>query len=107
MADNYNPSIISNVERCLICGTTENLNRHEIFFGPNRQKSKRDGCWCYLCTAHHHMGSYSPHHNRAVDLGLKKVCQKKWMVKYGKTEEDFIREYGRSYLQDTDETAES
>ena len=100
MADRngYNPSIISNEERCLICGTTENLVRHEIFFGPNRQKSKREGCWCLLCAPHHNLGPSSPHRNRAVDLLLKRVCQKKWMVVNGKTEEDFRREFGKSYL---------
>ena len=100
MADRngYNPSIISNEERCLICGTTENLNRHEIYFGSNRQKSKAEGCWCYLCTKHHHMGEYSPHHNRAVDLQLKRVCQKKWMVKNDRTEDDFRKTFGKSYL---------
>ena len=44
------------------------------------------------------MGPYSPHHNRAVDLLLKRVAQKKWMNVYGKTVDDFIQRYGRSYL---------
>lgn len=108
MADRngYNPSLISNEEKCLICETTLNLNRHEIFYSAYRQKSKREGCWCYLCTVHHHMGPNSPHQSRQIDLQLKRMCQRRWMQKNGRTEEDFIREFGKSYLRDTDETPE-
>ena len=99
MADRngYNPSIMSDEKMCFICETTLNLNRHEVFFGPNRQKSKEDGCWCYLCTSHHHMGPNSPHQSKEIDLQLKRMCQRRWEKKYG-TRDDFIKRYGRSWL---------
>lgn len=107
MADRngYNPSIMGGM-KCYLCGTIFNLVRHEVFFGPDRQKSKAEGCWCYLCATHHNLSNYSPHMNREVDLKLKRDCQKKWMEKNGKTEEEFRREFGKSYLYNTDEVAE-
>lgn len=98
MNNGYSPSILSNNKVCFICGTTFNLHRHEVFGASNRNRSKRQGCWCYLCAPHHNMSDKGVHFDRKKDLELKKICETAWMVKNKKTEEDFIREYGRSYL---------
>lgn len=91
-------SILDNCKVCFICGTTYNLHKHHIYGGANRNKSEKDGCWCYLCASHHNMSNKGVHFDRQRDLELKRTCQYIWQVKYKKTEEDFIIEYGRSYL---------
>lgn len=91
-------SILDNNKICFICGTTFNLHKHHIFGGSNRNKSERDGCWCYLCAPHHNMSNKGVHFDRKKDLELKRTCQYIWQTKYRKTEEDFIKEYGRSYF---------
>lgn len=91
-------SLLCNNRICFICGTTFNLHKHHIFGGANRKKSEKDGCWCYLCASDHNMSDRGVHFNRQADLNLKRVCQTAWMMTYNKTIDDFIREYGRSYL---------
>lgn len=91
-------SIISNVRECLICKTTEGLERHHVFFGTaNRAKSEEDGSWVWLCHAHHRTSNMSVHMNRKTDLKIKKITEQRWIRKNG-TEEDFIRRYGKSWL---------
>lgn len=74
-------------------------HRHEVFFGTkNRQRSIKDGLVVFLTPNMHNMSCYGVHHNRELDLTLKKIGQKAWMDYYGKTIEDFIESYGRNYL---------
>lgn len=76
----------------------EDLVRHEVFFGKNRQKSIKDGLVVFLEPKLHNMSEYGVHFNPSFDRELKKIGQKTWMEYYGKTTEDFISRYGRSYL---------
>ena len=74
-------------------------HRHEVFYGsPNRQKSIRDGLVVFLTPEEHNMSSKGVHFNIDFDLYLKQVAERRWLEYYGKTEEDFIKEYGRNYL---------
>ena len=91
-------SLLDNNKVCYICGTTFNIHKHHIYGGANRSKSERDGCWCYLCAPHHNMSDSGVHFNRERDLNLRRTCQKLWMEAYNKTEDDFIKEFGRNYL---------
>lgn len=91
-------SLLSDERICLVCGTTQNLHKHHIFGGANRRKSERDGCWCYLCAPHHNMSDMGVHFNKELDTRLKQRCQIKWQEVYNKSEDDFIKEYGRNYL---------
>ena len=97
----YAPSIVQDdTDCCYICyGCREKLDRHEIFGGANRSKSKRLGLWVMLCHKDHHIfGPGAVHQNREVDLALKQAGQMAAMEHYGWTECDFIREFGRNYL---------
>ena len=97
----YAPSILQDdLEACFICfGCHEKLDRHEVFGGANRQKSKRLGLWVTLCHNQHHIfGPRSVHQCREVDLALKRFAQRAAMLHYGWSVEDFIREFGRNYL---------
>lgn len=90
-------SIISNVKECLVCKTTLDIHKHHIFFGnPNRKKSEKFGCWCYLCAKHHNMSNEGVHFNKALDLKLKQHAQRKFEEIHGA--ESFIKEFHKNYL---------
>lgn len=104
-SNGYNPSIMqSDLARCYICGRNdEPLHRHEVFHadykGVIRRKSKAWGLWVMLCGFRcHEIGKYSVHRCRETDLLLKKEAQQRAMDYYGITVEEFINEFGRSYL---------
>lgn len=100
-SNGYAPSILQDdTDSCYICyGCREKLDRHEVFFGPYRDKSKRLGLWVTLCHHQHHIdGSRAVHQSRAVDLAIKRNAQKAAMDAYGWNTADFIREFGRNYL---------
>ncbi len=69
--------------------------------GPFRDKSKRLGLWVSLCHYRcHQEGNGSVHKNRESDLHIKRIAQMKAMEAYQWDTEDFIREFGRNYLED-------
>lgn len=83
---------------CYICrryGQTEN---HHIFGGANRKRSDKDGLTVYLCHWCHNEAPNGVHFNKDRNIRLRQKGQKAWMEHYGKTIEDFIKEYGRNYL---------
>ena len=41
-------SILQNKKECYVCGTTQNINTHEVYFGKNRNNSIKYGCCVYL-----------------------------------------------------------
>lgn len=91
-------SIMSDDYKCYVCGNTKYLNVHHVFYGTaNRQNSEDYGCWIYLCTRHHTMGSSAIHNNRVLDNRIKRLCQQKWEERFGGRDE-FIKVFGRSYL---------
>ena len=91
-------------ECCAVCyanGSKDPLNRHEIFGGAYRRKSKRLGLWVSLCHDRcHQNGPNSVHQNAEANRALKVRGQRAAMEKYGWSKEDFIREFGKSYLED-------
>ena len=77
----------------------ERCHRHEVFFGTaNRQKSIRDGLVVFLKPEEHNMSSRGVHFNREFDLHLKRIAEQRWCEYYGKTIDEFIKEYGRNFL---------
>lgn len=88
-------SIISNDRVCYVCGATYNLHRHHIFYGPNRKKSEKYGCWVYLCAKHHNMSDQGVHFNKALDNSLKRQAQERWQEKNG---DKFVEVFGKNYL---------
>ena len=79
--------------------TSTFCERHEVFFGSNRQKSIKDGLVVFL-TPEMHRGTTGVHGKcgHGFDMYLKKIAQKRWQEYYNKTTEDFIKEYGKNYL---------
>ena len=94
MKNGYAPSLCP-TEYCLVCGRTDRaLQRHEVFHGAYRQKSKRLGCWVLLCYACHnevHNG------HDGLDLRLKRFMQKKAMTAYRWDTEQFRQHFGKKY----------
>ena len=95
----YNPSILQEeLDRCFICGgQAEKLDRHEIFGGALRKKSKKDGLWIMLCHQTCHLGGVHKY-PKGYEY-LKRKAQKAAMEKYGWTKEEFINQYGRNYIE--------
>lgn len=74
-------------------------HRHEVFFGyANRQKSIDDGLVVFLQPEMHNMSKKGVHFNKTFNLYLKRIGEQAWCDYYGKTIEDFIERYGRSWL---------
>ena len=102
--------VVPSLDRCMICGSTDRVAIHEIFFGSaNRKKSKEDMLCVPLCWNHHNGSNYGVHFNKYLDIKLKKQGEKIWIATYtddSLSYEDridkFIKRYGRNYLDDTD-----
>lgn len=89
--------MLSEEKRCYICGTTQNLEVHHIFYGTsNRKNSTKYGMMVYLCRGHHTESKEAVHRNpnKGNDLLLKHAGEKKWLDE-GHTKEEFIKVFGK------------
>lgn len=73
-------------------------HRHEVFGGPNRRRSIKDGLVIFLTPEMHNMSNAGIHFNKQFMEYAHKIGQLAWMEYYHKTKEDFIKEYGKSYI---------
>ena len=98
----YAPSILQLDCECWLCGKQgmEKLDRHEVFGGPYRSKSKRLGLWVLLHHESCHIfGPEAVHSNGENARRLKAEAQRAAMKEYGWTVADFRREFGKNYLE--------
>lgn len=91
-------SILQDEKVCFITGSTNNLNLHHIYMGPNRKTSDKNGFTVYLRADWHNMSNYSVHFDSDLDLHLKQICQAKYEETHSR--EDFIKLIGRNFLDD-------
>ena len=91
-------SILQDTKKCYVCGTTQNIHIHEVFYGRNRQNSIKDGCCVYLCGKDHNLSNSGVHFNHELDMMLKKQMELCWCKYYNKTPEDFVKRYYCNYL---------
>ena len=88
--------------KCFLCGRNGNcdrLERHHIFGGSNRDKSEKYGLVVWLCGERcHRNGKNAVHRSAITAQRIHEYGQLKWMREQGKTEDDFRKEFGRSYL---------
>lgn len=85
---------------CYFCGSREWLECHHIFGGANRKKSDRLGLVVDLCHYCHNEPPLGVHHNKEAMAYLHRCGQVKAMREQGWTKADFIREFGKNYLED-------
>lgn len=88
-------SVLQDEKRCLICGTTLNLENHHVFFGSDRKASDRAGLTVWVC-ADHHRGPCGVHHDPNLDRQIKRWAQKKFEAQNG--HDAFMALIGRNYL---------
>lgn len=87
--------------KCFLCGGNafEPLDKHHVFGGAYRSKSEKYGLTVYLHHSKCHIfGAGAVHQNAEVNKLLKKYAQTVAMDKYKWSEDDFRREFGKSYL---------
>ena len=92
------------IKTCWLCGKNGNgdpLDKHHVFGGAYRDKSERYGLTVYLChNSCHIFGPYAAHRNAGTRLALRRWAQKKAMEDNNWTTEDFLREFGKNYLEE-------
>lgn len=96
----YVDSIVQeDMTRCYLCGRRDRkLDRHEIFPGAYRSKSKSLGLWVLLCHSDCHEGNNGVHRNAELSRRLRQDAERKALEHYGWFVKDFIREFGKNYL---------
>ena len=96
------------MRKCWLCGATSGaLDRHHIFGGSNRKKSEKYGLMVDLChDSCHIFGRYSAHQNKDTMLRLHQYGQRKAMEEQNWTVDDFVRVFGKNYLEDDDDDTE-
>ncbi len=87
---------------CFLCGNWETVERHHIFGGARRKKADKLKLTVMLCPYCHQYDADSAHRSAETRLYLHKYGQKKAMVEQKWTIEDFIREFGKNYLDAQD-----
>ena len=78
--------------------TRSNLtHRHHVFGKENKKRSEKYGFIIPLHPSLHNMSNRGVHFNRELDLKVKRMAQEYFEEHCG-TREDFIKEFGKSYL---------
>lgn len=94
---------------CWLCGkngTDEPLDRHHIFGGANRRKSEQLGLVVDLCHGSCHIsGKRAAHRCRETAQALHEYGQRLAMQRMGWSVQDFVREFGRNYLDEANAEA--
>ena len=90
--------------RCFLCGrngSIDPLDRHHCFGGALRKKSEKYGLVVDLCHYDCHIfGDEAVHRNKENRLKIQRWAQEKVMKEQGWTIEDFIKEFGKNYLEE-------
>ena len=80
---------------CYVCKSPYTEVHHIYYGAKNRKRSDELGYVVHLCRKHH--SEVHEHPNHGLDLMLKKIGQEVF-EKTG-TREEFIKTFGRSYLE--------
>ena len=96
----YAPSIMDGADgECWNCGSTTHTERHEVFGGALRAKSKALGLWVPLCCECHRNGRDSVERNAAIAAELREMTQEAAMEAFGWDMEDWMLEFYKNHLQ--------
>lgn len=83
-----------------MCGLWCETERHHVFNGPFRKKAEKYGYVVDLCHWCHNEPPDGIHFNQEADNWLKAKFQRKAMKENGWDKERFIKEFGRSYINE-------
>lgn len=90
-----NNPVPTDQDLCMVC-LKPYAELHEIFYGPDRQKSIKYKLQVRLCgETHHRIGPEAVHNNKEFDLSLKRMGQVMFEDKYG--HELFMQVFGKNY----------
>lgn len=81
-------------DSCFLCGQYATETHHCLHGQGRRKLADEDGLTVRLC----HNCHTNLHDHGTCDKQLQKIAQKAWMRENGKTVQDFINRYGKSYL---------
>lgn len=96
MAKRLTSVFTDDMDHCMFTGSPY-VERHHVFGGANRRRSEFYGFIAPLRPDLHPNGVFAGKDAKEVDLQLKTMSQTYYEEHYG-TREDFIREFGKSYL---------
>lgn len=86
--------------QCFLCGYVGQTERHHIFGASNRNKSEKYDLTVHLCHYCHNEPPNGVHQNKFNRQQLQAAAQIEWQNRYNKTTDDFIKEFGRNYIND-------
>ena len=87
--------VTTEYHKCFICGSERNLELHHVFYGTaNRKLSDKHGLTVMLCPDCHR-GQSGVHHNRQLDLYIKRIAQMEFEKEY--SFEKFMEVFGKNY----------
>lgn len=90
-------SIITNdMNHCYLCGSSNWIEVHHIFGGPNRNNSTKYGLVVPLCHYCHNEPPNGVHHNRERMDQIKKIGQEAFVKAY--PDKDFLEIFHKNYL---------
>ena len=81
-------------ECCYICGQYATETHHCIHGTANRKLADKDGLTVRLCSRCHR----NLHDHSTLDRELQRLAQVRWMEYFGKSEDEFRKRYGKSYI---------
>lgn len=95
-ADKRYSILAEDLTKCVECGKI-GANKHEVFYGKNRQMSIRFGLVIPLCSKHHVGSIDGIHFNILLNKKWRKEAQTKFTKVY--PELDFAEYFGKNYLE--------
>lgn len=98
-SNGYAPSIMDTTANlCYLCGATTPTERHEVFGGPLRNKSKSLGLWVNLCPGCHRTSPFAVHQDAGEAAELKHFTQMVAMEHYRWSMDEWKRRFYKNYL---------
>ena len=94
-------TIFGDLDTCFITGVKKKdgykIVPHHIFEGPYKSASEKYGFILSIRIDWHTGYSYSIHEDMNLSLKYKKMCQEYYLNELGKSESDFVKEFGHLY----------
>ena len=90
-----NSILTDNLEQCMLCGSYDEIERHHIMNGADRNKSTKYKLIAPLCVYCHRIGRHAVHQNRENSDRLKAKAQLAFEEHY--PELSFLQIFGRNF----------